>query len=299
MRRLVRRAGRGYVPPTTAIPSFGGVVALGSGGGTATPYPKQGGSSTASSPNFGQTAPSVNTPFILEPTAQLLAAQGQTSPYIIVGLSGGPVATYDPNWGGAMVYVSLDGSTFAPFGEFIGRATMGVTTADCPTTGTTLAVDLAESNGQLNTVSVQLASNAVSLCAVRTPAGLLEFLSYTTATLTGANQYTLSGLHRGLYGTFAIDLPPDSQFLSLGSGSFFLEVLPAQFVGQVIYFEFPSFNLVGGGGQSLSEAMIYSYVPIGSSLIPGTFPVAVIKDNSMPAEVVSSTTRRESILPIE
>jgi Putative phage tail protein len=286
-------------PPPTAISAFGGIAALGSGGGTATPFPKQGGSSTASSPNFGQIAPSINTPFILEPTAQLLAAQGQTSPYIIVGLCGGPAATYDPNWGGANVYVSLDGSSFAPFGEFIGRSTMGIVTSDCPATGTTLAVDLTESHGQLNSVSAQLALNKVSLCAVRTPDGLLELLSYATATMVGANQYSLTGLFRGLYGTFSIDLPPGSQFLSLGSGSFFLEVLPSQFVGQVTYFEFPSFNLVGGGGQSLADTTIYSYVPTGASLIPGTFPVAVIKDDRMPAEVASRTTGGASVFPVE
>ena len=56
-------------------------------------------------------------------------------------------------------------------------------------------------------------------------------------------------------------------------------MLPAQFVGQTLYFEFPSFNLVGGGEQSLAETTIYNYVPVGSSVIPGIFPVAVIKDN--------------------
>ncbi|HXC12680.1 MAG TPA: phage tail protein [Stellaceae bacterium] len=286
-------------PPPAPITTFGGVTMLGFGGGTATPYPKQSGASESSSPNYGQAAPSVNTPFILEPTEELLVAQGQTSPYIIIGLSGGPAATYNPNWGGAGVYVSLDGDTFGKFGEFVGRSTMGYTTADCPASGTSLPVDLAESNGSLNSVSAQLAANGASLCAVRTPAGLLEFLSYTTATLTGANQYALTGLYRGLYGTYAIDLPAGSQFLSLGSASFFYEVLPTQFVGQVLYFEFPGFNTVGGGAQTLSETTIYSYVPVGSSVIPGTFPVAVVKDHLAPCEIASGTTRRDSPLPIE
>ena len=55
--------------------------------------------------------------FIVEPTAELLAAQGQTSPYIVVGLSGGPGGVFNSNWGGANIYVSLDGSSFAEFGR--------------------------------------------------------------------------------------------------------------------------------------------------------------------------------------
>jgi hypothetical protein len=287
-------------PPATPIPAVsGGVTILGYGGATAQPYPKQAGASETSAPNYGQAAPSVNAPFILEPTAQLLAAQGQTSPYIIVGLSGGPNGTYDPNWGGANVYVSLDGSTFAPFGEFVGRSTMGYTTADCTATGTSLSVNLAESDGALNSVSAQLAANGLSLCAVRTPDGLLEFLSYTNATLTAPNQYTLAGLYRGLYGTYEIDLPAGSQFLSLGSSRFFFEVLPSQFVGHTLYFEFQSFNPVGGGEQSLAETTIYSYLPVGSSVVPGIFPVATTTGNPMAVEVASGTTRRDHILPVE
>jgi len=285
-------------------PVFGGISSLGHGGATATPYPKQVGASEASTPNYGAAAPSVNPPFIFEPTAQLLAAQGQTSPYIVIGLSGGPAAgtpggNHSPVWGGAVVYVSLDGSTFAPFGEQIGASVMGYTTADCGSTGTSLAVDLAESDGELNSVSPTLAADATSLCAVRTPAGALEFLSYTTATLSAPNQYILSGLYRGLYGTYAVDLPVGSQFLALGAGTVFYQVLPAQLVGQTIYLEFPSFNLVGGGAQSLANTTVYEYTPSGASVVPGIFPRLVISDGVLPAEIGSNTTRRDARLTVE
>ena len=285
-------------PPANPLATFSGVTSLGAGGGTATPYPKQSGASEASAPNYGQAAPSINPPFIFEPTAQLLVARELVSPYIVIGLSGGPNGTYSANWGGAVVYVSLDGDTFAPFGEFSGRSTMGYTTTDCGAAGTTLSVDLSESAGQLSSVSTPLAASGVSLCAVRTPGGLLEFLSYTTATLTGPNRYNLTGLYRGLYGTFAVDLPLGSRFLSLGSGAVFEEVLPAQLVGRALYFEFPSSNPVGGGTQLLSETTIYSYTPLGSSVVPGLFPVAVVKDNRMPAET-GEAARRGSNDPVE
>ena len=291
-------------PPPIPSEAFGGVSSLGTGGATATPYARQSGASEASTPNYGEAAPSVNPPFIFEPTAQLLTAQGQTSPYIVIGLSGGPAAgptggNYSPVWGGAAVYVSLDGSTFAPFGEQIGTSVMGYTAADCGPTGASLAVDLAESDGELNSVSPTLAANATSLCAVRTPAGELELLSYTTATLTAPDQYTLSGLYRGLYGTFAVDLPAGSQFLALGTGTVFYQVLPAQLVGQTIYFEFPSFNLVGGGAQSLADTTVYEYIPSGASVIPGIFPQLVKSEQPVPAEIFSRTTRADASLAIE
>ena len=161
-----------------------------------------------------------------------------------------------------------------------------------------MSVDLSESAGQLSSVSTPLAASGVSLCAVRTPGGLLEFLSYTTATLTGPNRYNLTGLYRGLYGTFAVDLPLGSRFLSLGSGAVFEEVLPAQLVSRALYFEFPSSNPVGGGAQLLSETTIYSYTPLGSSVVPGLFPVAVVQDDRMPAET-GEAARRGSNDPLE
>jgi Putative phage tail protein len=286
-------------PPVTPIATFDGVTMLGSGGATATPYPKQGGASEATANNAGQTAPSVNPPFIMEPTAQLLAARGQTSPYIIIGLSGGPNGSYSDNWGGAAIYISLDGSTFSLAGEQTGASVMGYTTADCGPSGPSLAVNLTESNGSLTSVSPQLAANGVSLCALRTPAGALEFLSYTTATLTGGNQYTLTGLYRGLYGTYAVDLPAGSQFLALAAGTFFYEVLPSQFVGQTLYFEFPSFNPTGGGAQPLSATTVYSYVPVGSSVVPGVFPQIVMRDAGVPSEIGSGSVSRDIIVALE
>src|ERR1700761_2278623 len=101
----------------------------------------------------------------------------------------------------------------------------------------------------------------------------------------------LTGVYRGLYGTYAVDLPAGSQFLALAAGTFFYDVLPSQFVGQTLYFEFPSFNPTGGGAQPISETAIYSYVPVGSSVIPGLFPQLVIRDAGVPSEVGSGSVR--------
>jgi hypothetical protein len=109
----------------------------------------------------------------------------------------------------------------------------------------------------------------VSLCAIRGSNGVLEFFSYTTATLVSGNTYTLSGLARGLYGTPATaDHVTGSQFVYLGGGEFFSAILPPQYVGHNLWLKFPSFNLTAGGGQSLAAIAAYAYTPQGAQLNP-------------------------------
>jgi hypothetical protein len=284
-------------PVTNPPPVPPGISSLGSGAGTAMPRPSQG--SAPTTPVYNAAAPSVNPPFILEPTSQLLTAQGLVSPEIIIGLSGGPDGAYSPIWGGAQVYVSLDGSSYGLQGTFTGRSTMGVSTADLSPTGGTLSVDLSESNGALASVGADAAAAGVSLCALRYPGGQIEFLTFATATLTGINQYDLTGLNRGLYGTYAINQPAGAQFLYLATGNYYVQTLPTQYVGRILFFEFPSFNITAGGQQTLAETVAYEYTPQGAQVDPTSFPVAVGCDFAMQIEVRSSTVRTEQLLPIE
>jgi hypothetical protein len=226
----------------------GGGAGQGSGGGV---------------PNYGNPAPPVSTPFILEPTAQLLKAQGLAQPQLVIGLAA-PGAV----WGGANVYGSFDDQSFSLQGTFIGRSTLGVSTADLPPGGSSLTVDLSASSGTLSSVSPLAAANGASLCALRYPGGTLEFLSYTTATLVSGSIYTLTGLYRGLYGTPAYDQPAGAQFLYLGSGEYYAQVLPPQYIGHNLWLKFPSFNITGSGGQALSAALAYQYTPLGAPLNP-------------------------------
>jgi hypothetical protein len=59
-----------------------------------------------------------------------MAAQGLVSPQLIIGLCGGPSGVYSANWGGALVYVSLGGSSYGLQSSFQGRSTMGFSTAE-------------------------------------------------------------------------------------------------------------------------------------------------------------------------
>ncbi len=291
-------------PASSPLAVGPGVSSLGSGASTASPRPNQASAPNSSAPVYSAAAPSVNTPFILEPTGALLAAQGLATPQIIIGLSGGPPngagdGVYSPSWGGAQVYVSLDGSSYGLQGTFTGRSTIGISTADLAPGGSTLSVDLSESNGALASVGADAAAAGISLCALRGSGGQLELLTFATATLTGANRYDLTGLNRGLYGTHPVDQPEGAQFLYLATGNYYVQTLPTQYVGQRLFFEFPSFNITAGGEQTLADTLAYEYTPQGAQVDPGSFPVVAGRDLGATIEVRSSTVRVEQNLPTE
>jgi hypothetical protein len=267
-----------------------GASAGGGSPGTAVFYPKQGMGGGTSSANYANAAPAVATPFILEPTPQLLAAQGLAQPQLVIGL-----AAPGPVWGGAQIWVSLDDQSFAQQGNFIGRSTLGVSTLDLPPAGTTLSVDLSASGGSLQSVSPLAAANGVSLCALRYPGRQLEFLSFTTATLVGGDTYTLSGLYRGLCGTPIYDQPAGAQFLYLGSGQYYAQTLPPAYVGHNLWFKFPSINIVGGGGQTLAQVAAYEYTALGAQLNPMQITARLsTPTESSAAAVVGRPARIES-----
>src|SRR5439155_3155090 len=126
---------------------------------TAALYPKQSGDGFL--PNWSSPPGSINTPVIFEPPAVLLSGNLE----MWVALSGGP------NWGGAQVWISSDGSSYALAGTVTSPAKQGTLTADfpphfSPDTTSTLSVDLSESQGQLVSVSAADAANLVTLCYV-------------------------------------------------------------------------------------------------------------------------------------
>ena len=237
------------------------------GSATATAYPKQ--LSSAVGPPLVNMAPgSVNTPAIFEPPSALRSALGISVPTIFIGLSGGPSGVFNPNWAGADVYASTDGVTYAQQGSsFVGRSTMGVLNAGLASYGGAnpdiingLGVDLRESEGSLTTVTSGQAAAFSSLCVVIDAAGTFELLSYETATLTGANQYTLTNLYRGLYGTTPAAHIAGAQFFLLGlGGQFFQAPFNTAFIGLTIDLKFSSFNALNSGHQDLTTLTVYPF----------------------------------------
>jgi len=238
-----------FSPP--ASPSI-----LGVGGGTAAPAVRQasGGAVGGFVPNWSAPPGNVNTPLIFEPPAALLSGDLE----IWIALSGGP------NWGGAQVWISSDGNSYAFAGTASGPATQGVLTATIGNSGGSpditdiCSVDVSESRGQLLSVSATDAANLVTLCYMGG-----ELFAYQTANLTSAYHYNLTTLYRGAYGTIAASHPAGTQFARIDQsvGRF---PYPSTLVGQTIFLKFLSFNIVGSAVQNLSEVPAYTYTATGS-----------------------------------
>jgi hypothetical protein len=229
---------------------------LGLGGGTADPTVKQasGGAVGGFVPNWSSAPGNVNTPLIFEPPAALLSGDLE----IWIALSGGP------NWGGAQVWISSDGDSYAFAGTVSGPAVQGVLTATIGNAGgspdvtDTCSVDVSESRGQLLSVSATDAANLVTLCYMGG-----ELFAYQTASLSGADHYDLTTLYRGVYGTTAASHSAGTQFARIDQsvGRF---PYPGTLIGQTTSLKFLSFNIVGGALQNLSEVSPYTYTVTGS-----------------------------------
>lgn len=245
------------------------------GAGSPTVFP----GSPTTAPIIFQTnvpAQSVNPPVIFEPTASLLIAQSATSPTIVIGASGSN-GVVDPNWGGCAVFVSLDNVTYTFLGNVsTGPSRQGLLTASLaawgganPDNTNTVSVSLVESGGELASTTSALAAVGMTLAVIVDPDGCFELFSYTTATLTGFNQYNLTGLYRGLYGTQPLAHGSGAQFMMVDSAV--LETpLPPGFVGQTIYTKLLSYNIYNQGEQEISagDIVVYTYVPTGAGQTP-------------------------------
>jgi hypothetical protein len=213
----------------------------------------------------------VNTPIFIEPPSSLITSGAAVEIWIALS---GPTS----NWGGAQVFVSSDGSSYAYLGQINGNANMGVTTASLayygganPDNTDTLAVDLSESRGALASVSAQNAANLVSLCILGNGSGG-ELLAYQTATLTGSNAYNLTVLYRGAYGSLVQGQPSGTPF-ALIDGAVGRFPIMSGWVGKTLYFKFCSFNTAGGGLQSQAAVTPYTYTLTGGSQNPVSNPV--------------------------
>ncbi len=222
---------------------------------------------------------SVNTPVIFEPPASLAGA----TPQIWIALSGGSSGTADPNWGGANVWASLDGTSYVAIGQVSAPARQGVLTAGLPAysnvnpdVADTLSVNLAESGGTLASTTAAAAAQAVTLMIVDE-----EFMAYETATLTGPNAYQLTGLYRGLYGSGAVAHAAGARVARL-DGAIFKYALPNSYIGRPLYLKFQSFNIFGGGLQDLSDCAAYSFSPSGGG---SADPIAAQLASGLPTDL--------------
>lgn len=197
----------------------------------------------------------VSAPVLFEPPVGLTGGNLQ----VWIAASGGAM------WGGCDVWVSDDGDSYLKAGRINGPSRYGSLTASLPQVAdpdltNTLAIDLTASKGELLSSTQAQADALVTLCWVDG-----ELLAYQTATLTSAHQYGLSYLRRGQYGT------PDTTH---GSGKPFVRIddglgkfaFTSDRINQPAYVKFVSFNVYGGGIQSLADVQPYVYTISGAAL---------------------------------
>ncbi len=256
-------------------------------------------------PNHGPTnnpANPVFAPVIFEPTTAMLTATGFATPQIIVGASGGLANILDSNWGGCVVWVSLDDVNYERVGSITGPSAIGTLTEPLFAYGgapldvtNTLTVSMSESDVALPTYGDMAASLGRSLCVVK-DLNTFELLSYGNAVLVDVNTYALTDLYRGLYGTASASFFPGSQFLFMGFPTFFETPLQSQFVGHTLWVKLQSFNPFGGTFQDLNNCVPYQYLPTGPTPVGPKLPtLSLLPRRRFAAQ--DETSRRRSHPP--
>jgi hypothetical protein len=229
------------------------------GTATATLYPKQPTQPPPPPPMLAQPGDTDVLDVFEPPTA--IAQTVANSPYQIwMALTGGP------NWGGCYIMLSLDGTTYEQIGELTGTSRAGTLTAPLPAssspdTTNTLSV---ETTGQLFNVTLQQVQGLSTLSRVGD-----EYLAYQNATLTGSdsqtNDYDLDYLIRGAFSTPIYTHPIGEPFVRIDSQLFEFSYNVA-LRGQIVYFKFLSFNLMGQMQQGLEDVSAYAYRVGGSNV---------------------------------
>jgi len=218
-------------------------------------------SSTGFSANANAPAPSTNTPLVF--AAPVSLAQSSQGLEIWVALSG------PSGWGGCDIWISTDNATYtnpAP-SRTVGGSRQGALSAPLPNgvdpdVIDAISVDLSMSRSSLLSGTRADADAYHTLCYVGG-----ELISYQTAQLVGTNKYNLSYLRRGAYGTTITSHPTGTQFARLDKS---IVVIPytADQIGKTLYLKFPSFNVYGGGGQTLAQIVTPTTITLPAPPVP-------------------------------
>lgn len=203
--------------------------------------------------NYNLSAGNANTPIFYEPPVQISYTGGFEVDMAISGSS---------TFGGCDVWVSADNVNYKHAGRVTGPARCGFLSENLPSgsdpdTDNTLMVNIAESFGTLISGTQSDADNNHTLCYVDG-----EYISYETATLTSAYNYALTYLRRGQYGSTISAHLNGTNFARMDGGIFAYAYDKSQ-IGLTIYVKLLTFNLYGGGAQSLAGVSPYTYTIVG------------------------------------
>lgn len=169
-----------------------------------------------------------------------------------LGAAGGP------NWGGAEVWTSRDGSSYVMAGTINAPARIGILTTTTPAAGTTQGVDattfaIGQATGQFVSLSDADAAKFAGLSWINS-----ELFSYQDAALLGAGAYELRKNRRGLHGTAAGAHATGEKVLRCDDALLHLDAQDWE-VGQTVFIKFRSFNLVGAQKQDLATLSAASF----------------------------------------
>lgn len=189
--------------------------------------------------DYNQEAPSVNDVAIFQTVGDV----GGNQVFIGVNAPAG--------WGGCSVWLSDNGENYSRIGSINQQARMGRTRLAFNETAN--ACEVALNQGMLKGGTHIDAERANTLCWVNG-----EALSYEGANMAPNNQFSLTGLVRGQYGTNAISHSAGERFIRVDE-ALFRYPYRKEDIGKTIYLKFTSMNLFGSNEQELDEVQAYQY----------------------------------------
>ena len=189
--------------------------------------------------DYNQEAPSVNDVAIFQTVGDV----GGNHVFIGVNAPAG--------WGGCSVWLSDNDQNYSRIGSITQQARMGRTRLAFNETANACEVTL--NQGVLKGGTHIDAERANTLCWVNG-----EALSYEGANMAPNNQFSLTGLVRGQYGTNAISHNAGERFIRVDE-ALFRYPYRKEDIGKTIYLKFTSSNIFGTNEQGLDEVQAYPY----------------------------------------
>lgn len=198
--------------------------------------------------NFNVEPGNTARPLFIIPPSDLVASSSGCELWIALHGEGA-------NWGGCDVHTSSKDGDYSYNGTQGVSSIYGRLTSALPADGDTVNVQLTNPRTvELLTGSEQDAENGLTLIWING-----ECMSYSLATLTGANSYKLSGLKRGQNGT-RVQGHSVGDDMAVLDGNIYALSLPKSYIGKTLYFKFPAFNAFKANGQNLNELDYYTCI---------------------------------------
>lgn len=166
------------------------------------------------------------------------------------------------DWGGCEIWASLDNASYQRVGIMTSKSRHGTLRATLPSGAALDTTNLCKPHllqGELLDGTTQDATDLLTLCWVDG-----ECLAYRDSTLVAAGDYDLGYLVRGAYGTVIASHASGTQFVRLDDALFKLN-LSDLWVGRTLYVKLTSFNIYGGGLQSLADVSPTTYTVAGTA----------------------------------